>query len=275
MGRWSHFIGSLKQKPKYSRVVVFFHYDLVSFYLNLRPRSKQRLSRLRAAFWWTAIYHVEVKGQPNCPAHSSSGASPGRCLGEETAQLTAMEAECRTPRSMFAVLLGERLADGFGPAYSELRPAEPCPACQTPADVKAGVSPRRREAGFVMTVPSSSCRRSLPVSVFQRSALANLVLCSIPELSFSCSVMDQRAESLINSGLFSKLRGPHFLHSPGDAFPSSGVQLAVSGKHQSTFEKFKWCQSQKGGKKTNSKGFCFPGRRGQRGGEERSACKGK
>lgn len=235
----------------------------ISFYLNLRPRSKQRLSRLRAGFWWTAIYHVEVKGQPNCPTHSSSGASPGRCLGEATAQLTlqqqqVMEAECRTPRSMSAALLGERRrADGFGPAYGQLRPAEPCPACQTPADVKAGVSPRRREAGSVITAPSSSCRRSLPASVFQRSAFANLVLCSIPELISSCSVMDQRAESLINSGLFSKLRGPHFLHSPRDAFPSSGVQLAVSGKHQSTFEKFKWCQSEKGKKKNKLQELLF------------------
>lgn len=45
-------------------------------------------SRLLAGFWGTAIYHVEVKGQPNCPAYSMFGITPGRCLWDATTQLT-------------------------------------------------------------------------------------------------------------------------------------------------------------------------------------------
>lgn len=59
----------------------------ISFYP--RPRSKQRLSRLRAGFWWTAIYHVEVKGQANCPARSTSGATSQVSLGGDSTGDTA------------------------------------------------------------------------------------------------------------------------------------------------------------------------------------------
>ena len=52
---------------------------------------KARLSRLQAGFWWTAIYHVEVKGQSDCPAYSMSGISPGRCLWDATTQLTEQQ----------------------------------------------------------------------------------------------------------------------------------------------------------------------------------------
>lgn len=107
------------------------------------------LSRLRAGFWWTAIYHVEVKGRPNCPAYSMSGMSPGRCLWDATTQLTeqqqVMDSEWGVLRSMFAVLFGKQRG-WLSTSIQQHWPAEWPPTCQTLADVKAGMFPPRQAA---------------------------------------------------------------------------------------------------------------------------------
>lgn len=64
--------------------VILFHAEAVTL-------IKAKLSRLQAVFWWTAIYHVEVKGQPNCPAYNMSGITPGRCLWDAATQLTEQQ----------------------------------------------------------------------------------------------------------------------------------------------------------------------------------------
>ncbi len=82
---------------------------------------KAMLSRLQAGFWWTAIYHVEVKGQPNCPAYSLSGTSPGRCLWDATTQLTeqqqVMDAEWGC-HSKCLLSYSESSVDGLVPVHS-------------------------------------------------------------------------------------------------------------------------------------------------------------
>lgn len=107
----------------------------------------ESLKVMGQAFGGPPSIMVGVKGQPNCPAHSASGVSPGRCLWEVTAQATqqqqqVMEAEWRLPQSMFAVLLWQQRQTSI----EQLWPEEPFPDCQTPADVKAGISPPRQEA---------------------------------------------------------------------------------------------------------------------------------
>lgn len=96
---------------------------------------KARLSRLQAGVWWTAIYHVEVKGQPDCPANCMSGISPGRCLWDATTQLTeqqqVMDAEWGAPRSMFAVLFREQ-REWLSTSIQQLWPALWPPTRQNP-----------------------------------------------------------------------------------------------------------------------------------------------
>lgn len=94
--------------------VILFHAEAVAL-------IKARFSRLQAGFWWTAIYHVEVKGQPNCPAYSMSGISPGRCLWDATTQLTeqqqVMDAECGC-HGQCLLSYSESSMDGLVPVYS-------------------------------------------------------------------------------------------------------------------------------------------------------------
>lgn len=82
---------------------------------------KARLSRLQPGFWWAAIYHVEVKGQPNCPAYSLSGTSPGRCLWDATTQLTEQQQVMDAEQGCHGQCLlsySESSTDGLVPVYS-------------------------------------------------------------------------------------------------------------------------------------------------------------
>lgn len=163
-------------------------------------------------FWWTAIYHVDAKGQPDRPAHST-GTSPGRRLWEaamagDRGGMGAGRGDatvnvcCSTLR---AAPDGSEPAAGGSSQRSHFQPAK------HRLLLKAGTSPSRQEAagrrnGLVITFPSTVCRRPpLAVRVFQRSLFSNLALYLITkDSSFGSSVMDQMGEGPFNSGLLPK-----------------------------------------------------------------------
>lgn len=108
---------------------------------------KARLSRLQAGFWWTAIYHVEVKGQPNCPAYSMSGISPGRCLWDATTQLTeqqqVMDAEWGC-HGQCLLSYSESSMHGSAPVYSSFGRHSGLKPANTLADVRHVSTPTSR-----------------------------------------------------------------------------------------------------------------------------------
>lgn len=82
-----------------------------------------RLSRLLAGFWWTAIYHLEVKGRPNCPAYSMSGTSPGRCLWDATTPLTEQQQVIDAEWEFYGQCLlsySKSSMDGLVPVHSSI-----------------------------------------------------------------------------------------------------------------------------------------------------------
>lgn len=170
-------------------------------------------------------------------------------------QQQVMEAEWRLPQWMFAVWLWEQRRTSI----QQLWPAQPFPACQTPADVRAGISPTLRQ--------EAACRQNrLVITFFNPPADAQA-----PSISpkgqisptkpsillndlFVCSIVDQMDELLLQSCY--QTFGSSYSALTIDVFPSSGVQLAASRNHKSTLEHFKCHQSQK---KKISNCFCFAG----------------
>lgn len=110
---------------------------------------KARLSRLQAGFWWTAIYHVEVKGQPNRPAYSMSGISPGRCLWDATTQLTeqqqVMDAEWGC-HGQCLLSYSESSTDGSVPVYSSFGRRRGLQPAKHWLMLKVGMFPPRQAA---------------------------------------------------------------------------------------------------------------------------------
>lgn len=118
---------------------------------------KASLSRLLACFWWTAIYHVDGKGRPNCPACSMSGISPGRCLWDATTQLTekqrVMDAEWGCCGQCL-LSYSESSMNGLVPVCSISGQHTGFQFCQTLTDVKVGMLPSRQE---------TACHRKRPI----------------------------------------------------------------------------------------------------------------
>lgn len=166
-----------------------------------------------------------------------------------------MEAEWRLPQSMFAVLLWEQCRTSI----QQLWPAESYPACQTLADVKAGISPPRQEAAgrqnrFVITFFNPPADAHGPVR-FSKGRFSPTKPSILLKDLFGCSIVDQIKENLLRQGCYQSFQAS-FSALTWDAFPSSVVELAASRNHQSTFKHFKSRQSQK---KKISNCFCFSG----------------
>lgn len=119
---------------------------------------KPRLSRLQAGFWWTAIYHLEVKGQPDCPAYSTSGISLGRCLRDATTRLTGqqqvMDAEWGRHGWLFAASTWKQHGWLGTSTYSSFGQHCGLEAAKTLADVKVGMFPQWQAA---------ACHQNRPV----------------------------------------------------------------------------------------------------------------
>lgn len=119
----NHLRGSFSQSKESKKCAVEGISGVILSHAEAVALIKARLSRLQAGFWWTAIYHVEVKGRPNCPAYSMSGISPGRCLWDAATQLTEQQQVMATEWWCHGQCLpsySEITMDGMVPVYGSL-----------------------------------------------------------------------------------------------------------------------------------------------------------